>query len=317
MAMIPSGTSPQPGMPPRQPAYPGAPVNQQKLQSPLSFPAQGQGGAGGNGVQAKQASPGPQAPKAPQAPQVPQTFLQQQQQGVPRPAPSYTFGGSMGTGLGGMSGTNPYLGGPKTGSGAPQPPQMPGVGTQMPQQPYNPYSAQPQPGMPGQGQAQPQQQSQQQSQGGQQQQAPGTAQANQMGGALQSLLTGQLQNPNPYNSSNIQTMMQTLNTPIQEQQQQQLAANESNMASRGLANSNINTGFINDINTQAGRQQMNSADMLLQNAAQAQMQGTNSAVSNALGYGNQQFGQSLATAQQNQSMDQQQQQYMMQLLGLS
>lgn len=158
------------------------------------------------------------------------------------------------------------------------------------------------------------------------------------GGASQ-LAQSQVADPNPYNSSNIQQMMSVLNTPIVEQQQAALAAQNANAASRGIYDSNINSGALNDINTAAGRQQLSAADTLLQNAAQAQLQGTNSAISNAaglqnqafnqqqsstaqalnnlLGYSGQEFGQQLSTAQQNLAQQNQQQNLQLQMLGLS
>jgi hypothetical protein len=141
------------------------------------------------------------------------------------------------------------------------------------------------------------------------------------------LSASQLANPNPYNSSNIQQMMQTLNTPIIEQQQQEIAGTQANMASRGLYDSSLAQGNLQDVYTAAGRQQLSAADTLLQNAAQAQLSGTNSAISNAaglqgqaqsqlqtaqnnaiqnlLGYNQDQFNNSLATQQQNLAQTQQ------------
>src|SRR6185437_6511892 len=97
----------------------------------------------------------------------------------------------------------------------------------------------------------------------------------------------QLANPNAYEATNVQHMMSVVNTPILEQHQQELNKNQSAIASRGLANSGINEGQINDINTSAGRQQLSMADTLANQIAQAQLTGTNSAIGNAAGYENQ------------------------------
>lgn len=140
---------------------------------------------------------------------------------------------------------------------------------------------------------------------------------NALGTSVQNLIGSQLANPNPYNSNNIQTMMGVLNTPIVEQQQQAIQANQANMASRGLFDSTLAEGNLNDINTAAGRQQLSAADTLLNNAAQAQLASTNSAVSNLTGYNQEQFNDSLATNQQNEAQQQQQFQDALQMLGLS
>lgn len=158
-------------------------------------------------------------------------------------------------------------------------------------------------------------------------------------GSASALAQQQLANPNPYNSQNIQTMMSVLNTPIVEQQQQEIGDTQAAMAQRGVFDSSLAQGNLQDINTAAGEQQMSAADTLLQNAANAQLTGTNSAISNAaalqnqafnqgqtattnavanqLGYSNTEFNQALQTNQENLAQTQAQNQNLLALLGMS
>jgi hypothetical protein len=148
---------------------------------------------------------------------------------------------------------------------------------------------------------------------------------------------GQLANPNPYNASNVQQEMQVLQQPIVEQQQADIAAQNANAASRGVFDSNINSGALSDINTAAGRQQADIGSQLISQMAGAQQTGENSAISNAAGLQNQQFGQqqsstaqalnnllgysgqsfnqSAVTAQLNQAQQAQQEQFLLAQLG--
>ncbi len=96
-------------------------------------------------------------------------------------------------------------------------------------------------------------------------------------------VNNQLANPNPYNATNIQQMMSVLQTPIQEQQQADIAGVQGNMASRGLYDSTTAQGALQDVNTAAGRAQTSIASQLLQQAAAAQQAGENSAIGNASG----------------------------------
>jgi hypothetical protein len=179
--------------------------------------------------------------------------------------------------------------------------------------------------------------------------------ANQLGGATQNLLLNQLQNPNstmgspaaqnllqqqlanpnPLGSQAFQTQMQQAQTGINEQMQQSQDAINSNLASRGVYDSSLAGGYLQDLSTSAGRQMASIGANLLPQEAQLQLQGTNSALGNAqaysgqntsnisnalansLGYGQNQFNQAATTSQLNLAQQQQQNAQLQQLLSLT
>lgn len=141
--------------------------------------------------------------------------------------------------------------------------------------------------------------------------------ANQLGTATQNLLLNQLQNPNPLGAQSYQTQLQQAQTQLNEQYKQQQDQINSSLASRGVMNSSLAGGYLNDLNTAQGRQMASIAANLLPQEAQLGLEGTNSALANMLGYGNQQFNQALGTAGINLAQQNQQNQSLQQLLGLT
>lgn len=141
--------------------------------------------------------------------------------------------------------------------------------------------------------------------------------ANQLGTATQNLLLNQLQNPNPLGAQSYQTQLQQAQTQLNEQYKQQQDQINQNLASRGVFDSSLAGGYLSDLNTAQGRQMASIAANLLPQEAQLGLEGTNSAISNMLGYGGQQFGQQATTAQINLAQQAQQQQQLQQMLQLS
>lgn len=226
-------------------------------------------------------------------------FSQMQQQGQARPAPpqSWYAGGSQGNGQGAPPSqpTSPQT--PQSFAGAPPmgPSSPSGSG-------YGPSFAPPATQTYGSGYA-----ATPQTQGN----------ANALGTATQNLLLGQLNNPNPYAAPAVQAGLQQAQTQINEQQQQGVDAINSNLASRGVYDSSLASGYLQDINTQGGRQMASIGAGLLGQEAQNYAGGVNSALNNSGNYNANQFNQQATTAQINNQQQQAQQQYLLQMLGLT
>ncbi len=141
--------------------------------------------------------------------------------------------------------------------------------------------------------------------------------ANQLGTATQNLLLNQLQNPNPLGAQAFQTQMQQAQTGINENMQQQTDAINQNLASRGVYDSSLAGGYLKDLSTSAGRQMASIGADLLPQEAQLQLQGTNSALANMLGYGGQQYQQQYQTAGLNLAQQAQQNQQLQNYLQLT
>lgn len=266
------------------------------------------------------------APPSGQSP----TFGQMQQQGQPRPAPpsgwyNYTPGSTQQRPPS-TPGYSPPPASPPTGYRTPTttpgytPPPVPTQTGTQPRAPiagstpgYNPPPAPPQNATP------------------QTPQTPSTTQygsgpaatsqqqntANQLGAATQNLLLNQLQNPDPLASQAFQTQMQQAQTQLNEQYKKQQDAINSSLASRGVYDSSLAGGYLSDLNTAQGRQMASIAANLLPQEAQLAQSGTNSAISNILGYNQNQYNQQYGTAQLNMQQQALQNQQLQALLGLS
>ncbi len=262
-----------------------------------------------------------------------QTFARLQQQGVARPGP--------------MVGMNP-LGQPQMGqvTGAPQPPQGGGTLGQMQQPRAGGIGQQvqaahpPQPGAPPPAAAPPPAQSPIAQ--GLLQHLTGGGYQNPLQGQMQQGVSALMANPSAYGSDVVQGTFDRLKGQLDQTFQHDARSLDEMMAKRGLYDSTMAGQKYSDLATEKNR---TLADMIQQlTAGQAQQYGADRAsalnagmqfgqqglnqfqantgaqqgwMGQAMNYDQNQFGNSLATAQQNNQQQQQMMQLWMQLMGLS
>lgn len=117
--------------------------------------------------------------------------------------------------------------------------------------------------------------------------APQTTAANGQPASIANLgstIDAQLQNPNPYNSANVQQIYGNLQQQMQTQLNQNLAATDANFASRGLYNSSPASDAQSWQRAQYQMGLSNLASNLTQMAGQGQLQGQSLANQAALGF---------------------------------
>lgn len=147
---------------------------------------------------------------------------------------------------------------------APQPPpQQSGPGSQLGQDLYNRWRA-PQQFQPG---------------------------SNPFQGQLESRIGGQLANPSAYNSDMVLGTYNMLNQQLGQGYDYQRQQLQSEMARRGIDASTIHGQRYNDLGVEQARAQQNLAYQLMTDQAKQYGQDINTAISQAMGYGQQQFGQ--------------------------
>jgi hypothetical protein len=140
--------------------------------------------------------------------------------------------------------------------------------------------------------------------------------AGNIGGAVQNSIFGLLQNPSRYDQDAVQRTYGMLSGRIDDEFNQRRTGIEEDSARRGLSDSSIRGGRLADTNVEQRSAQVELADRLANQQAQTYGTDLNSAIATALGYGQQNFGQQLATSQFNQGQQQIDWQQLMAMLGL-
>lgn len=150
---------------------------------------------------------------------------------------------------------------------------------------------------------------------------PGTIGQGPVGGQLQQSVLQYLQNPSRYGSDQAMSTFNRLNTQLQEGFDTKRRRTNENLASRGLYDSTIAYGDLQDLDTQEGRAQVDLAQRIAESQAQTESSDIQRAIQTALGYGNTLYGQEMGNRQQqwqegvtDTQMNLQQQQYLTQLL---
>lgn len=131
-------------------------------------------------------------------------------------------------------------------------------------------------------------------------------------GQLSGAISGQLSNPNRYNQDAIRSEFERMSGQIDDQFSQKNTLLEEDMARRGLSDSSIRGGRLADLNVEKRSSRTELADRLLEKMAATGSADMNNAISQGLGYGNQQFSQGLQGYQANQGTNQQNFQQMLQ-----
>jgi hypothetical protein len=142
--------------------------------------------------------------------------------------------------------------------------------------------------------------------------APGLRQTGQFqgggsafGGQLEQALMGQLQNPSSFNQDAVQQMFNRLSGQIDDEYTQKDRLLGEDMARRGLSESSIRGGRMADLNVQKRSAKTELGDRLLERMAQTGSADRQAAISQAMGYDANQFGQGLQGYQANLGANQQ------------
>lgn len=132
-----------------------------------------------------------------------------------------------------------------------------------------------------------------------------TPQGGGLDSQLQSAISGQLQNPSMFNQQAVQDMYNRLSGQIDDEYSVRNQRLEEDMARRGLADSSIRGGRLADLNVEKRSAKTELGDRLLERMATTGGADRNAAISQAMGYGGQQFSQGLQGYQANQGANQQ------------
>lgn len=143
-------------------------------------------------------------------------------------------------------------------------------------------------------------------------QAPGMRetggfQANQPGYTpqLEQMISQMLGSPSAYGSDAVQSSFNRLSGQIDDDFTQQTRSLEENMAQRGLSDSSIRGGKMQDLNVAKRSARTELADRLVERQAETQSADTSRAIAQAMGYGSQSFNQGLGTFNANQGANSQ------------
>lgn len=136
-----------------------------------------------------------------------------------------------------------------------------------------------------------------------------------IGQAVQQSIFGLLQHPSAYGSDAVQRTYNALAGRIDDQFAQRNTGINEDSARRGLSDSSVRAGRLKDSNIEQRDAQTALADSLLSQQAQTYSSDLANAIATALGYGQQNFGQQLQTAQFNQNQQQIDWQQLMAILG--
>lgn len=116
---------------------------------------------------------------------------------------------------------------------------------------------------------------------------------------LQQMILRSLQNPSAYGADAVQQSFNRLSGQIDDDFRQQETSLEEDMARRGLADSSIRGGRLQDLNVAKRSARTELADRLVERQAETQSADTARAIAQAMGFDSQGFNQGLAGYQAN------------------